>query len=92
MTTAQHADRPLPDRRDAFAELGRMSFDSTSMEAMLQRVAELATQVIPGVAEASVTLIASDEPTTAAYTGRLALDWTRRSKAAAEAPALKRTP
>jgi hypothetical protein len=44
------------------------------MEAMLQRVAELAKHVIPGVAEASVTLIANDKPTTAAYTGRLALD------------------
>ncbi len=74
MTTEQHADRPLPDPRDAFAELGRISFDNTSMEAMLQRVAELAKQVIVGVAEASVTLIANDKPTTAAYTGRLALD------------------
>ena len=44
------------------------------MEAMLQRVAELAKHVIPGVAEASVTLIANDKPTTAAYTGLLALD------------------
>ena len=74
MTTEQHADRPLLDPRDAFAELGRISFDNTSMEAMLQRIAELAKQVIPGVAEASVTLIANDKATTAAYTGPLALD------------------
>jgi GAF domain-containing protein len=74
MTTEQHADRPLLDPGGAFAELGRISFDKTSMEAMLQRVAELAKHVIPGVAEASVTLIANDKPTTAAYTGRLALD------------------
>ncbi len=44
------------------------------MDAMLQRVAELAQQVIPGVAEASVTLIANDKASTAAYTGPLALD------------------
>jgi GAF domain-containing protein len=74
MATEQHADRPLLDPRDAFAELGRLSFDNTSMEAMLQRVAELAKQVIPGVAEASVTLIAHDKASSAAYTGRLALD------------------
>ncbi|HEY4605985.1 MAG TPA: GAF and ANTAR domain-containing protein [Blastococcus sp.] len=44
------------------------------MEAMLQRIAELAKGVIPRVAEASVSLIANDKATTAAYTGRLALD------------------
>jgi GAF domain-containing protein len=74
MATEQHADRPLLDPRDAFTELGRLSFDNTTMEAMLQRVAELAKQVIPRVAETSVTLIAHDKASTAAYTGPLALD------------------
>jgi GAF domain-containing protein len=74
MTRDQHGARSLLDLHDAFAELGRIPFDTTSMEAMLQRVAELAKQVIPGVAEASVTLIANDKPSTAAHTGRLALD------------------
>ena len=74
MTASQSADRPLPDPRDAVAELARLSFDSTSMDAMLQRIAELAKELIPGVAEASVSLIANDKATTAAYTGRLALD------------------
>ncbi len=44
------------------------------MEAMLQRIAELAKHVIPGVGEASVTLIADDKATSAAYPGQLALD------------------
>jgi GAF domain-containing protein len=74
MATEQQADRPLPDPRDAFTELGRLSFENTTMEAMLQRIAELAKQVIPGVAEASVSLIENDKASTAAYTGRLALD------------------
>jgi GAF domain-containing protein len=74
MTTAQPSDRPALDPRNAFTELARLFFDSTSLDAMLQRVAELAKQVIPGVAEASVTLIANDKAGTAAYTGRLALD------------------
>ena len=74
MTTAQPGDRPLSDPRDAVAELARLVFDTTTMDAMLQRIAELAKELIPGVAEASVTLIANDKPSTAAYTGRLALD------------------
>jgi GAF domain-containing protein len=74
MSTSQHADRPFRDARDAFAQLGELPFDTTSMDAMLQRVAELAKGVIPGVAEASVSLIINDKATTAAYTGQLALD------------------
>jgi GAF domain-containing protein len=60
--------------RDAFAELARLSFDDTSMESLLQRVADLAKQVIPGAAEASVSLIVKEKPTTPAFTGQLALD------------------
>jgi GAF domain-containing protein len=75
MSTDQHADRRPPlDARAAFAQLGELRFETTSMEAMLQRIAELAKGVIPRVAEASVSLIANDKATTAAYTGRLALD------------------
>jgi GAF domain-containing protein len=75
MSTDQHADRHPPlDARAAFAQLGELRFETTSMEAMLQRIAELAKGVIPRVAEASVSLIANDKATTAAYTGRLALD------------------
>ncbi|RBY81553.1 GAF and ANTAR domain-containing protein [Blastococcus sp. TF02A-26] len=74
MSADQHAERPPLDPRDAFAQLGGLSFDNTSMDAMLQRVAELAKEVIPGVAEASVSLIAADKATTAAYTGKLALE------------------
>jgi GAF domain-containing protein len=75
MSTGQHADNHPPlDARAAFAQLGELRFETTSMEAMLQRIAELAKRVIPRVAEASVSLIANDKATTAAYTGRLALD------------------
>jgi GAF domain-containing protein len=74
MSTDQTADRPLPDPLDAVAALARLSFDSTSMDTMLQRIAQLAKELIPGVAEASVSLIANDKAHTAAYTGRLALD------------------
>jgi GAF domain-containing protein len=62
------------EARDAFAQLGRLSFEDTSMDELLQRVAQLSKQVIPGVSEASVSLIADDRATTPAYTGQLALD------------------
>ena len=75
--SATHANpdsAPTIDARDAFAELARISLDTESMESVLQRIAELAKRTLPGVAEASVSIIANDKATTAAYTGRLALD------------------
>ena len=74
MTTDQSADRRFTDPRDAVAELARLPFDTMTMDAMLQRIAELAKELIPGVAEASLTLIVNDEARTAACTGRLAQD------------------
>ena len=72
MTTEQQT--PPLDPREAFAELGRMSFADTSMDEMLQRIAELAQRAIPGVAAASVSLVVGDKAVTAAFTGDLARD------------------
>jgi GAF domain-containing protein len=74
--SAAHAnpDSTPIDARDAFAELARIRLDTESMESVLQRIAELAKRTLPGVAEASISIIANDKATTAAYTGRLALD------------------
>jgi transcriptional regulator with GAF, ATPase, and Fis domain len=55
-------------------ELARVSVAQESMDSVLRRVVELARQTIPGVVEASVTLISHDRATTAAHTGRLAPD------------------
>ncbi|MDP9391053.1 MAG: hypothetical protein M3P89_06655, partial [Actinomycetota bacterium] len=91
MDTNSAAARPRLDRRDALLEPGRIPFDDASMEAMLQRIAELAKQVIPAaVAKASVTLIVNDKAGTVAYTGRLAVTWTSRSTAGATARASRR--
>jgi GAF domain-containing protein len=62
------------DVQAAFAELAGISLGKESMSSVLDRVAELAKKTIPGVAEASVSLMRNDKATTAAYTGRLALD------------------
>ncbi len=65
---------PSLDAHAALAELGRISFAGTSMDALLHRIAELAKRVTPGVEEASVSLVVDDKARTAAFTGRLALD------------------
>jgi GAF domain-containing protein len=72
--TDRHAGHEALDPRDAFAQLARMTLDNESMDSVLDRVAVLAKQTIPGVAEASVTLVLSDKAETAAFTGRLARD------------------
>ncbi|MGY1717663.1 GAF and ANTAR domain-containing protein [Blastococcus sp. SYSU DS0552] len=72
--TDTHATPRPVDPRDAFAQLARMTLDNESMDSVLDRVAGLAKQTIPGVAEASVTLVVSDKAETAAFTGQLARD------------------
>jgi GAF domain-containing protein len=77
------------ETRDAFAELGRVSFEDTSMNALLQRVAELSKHVIPGVTEASVSLIIGDKPSTPAATGQLAVDLDQSQYARGHGPCLE---
>jgi transcriptional regulator with GAF, ATPase, and Fis domain len=75
MATSQTPDKAsLTAVSEAFAELARISIAEESMESVLGRIAQLAKQVIPGVAEASVTVVVNDRATTAACTGKLALD------------------
>jgi GAF domain-containing protein len=70
----QQFRRPSIDAEAAFAELASISLGKESMTSVLERVAGLAKKTIPGVAEASVSLLSNDRATTAAYTGALALD------------------
>ncbi len=57
----------------AFAELGRIHLGENNMSQVLGRMSELAKQTIPGAEEVSVTLVQADQPSTAAFTGELAL-------------------
>ncbi|MFC4020821.1 GAF and ANTAR domain-containing protein [Micromonospora sp. GCM10011542] len=66
--------QPPLDPADAFAELGRIRLGEVGLDEVLNRVAELAKSTIPGVAEASVTLVHAGAAHTAAYTGQLARD------------------
>jgi GAF domain-containing protein len=87
-TPDQRAPEPL-DTRAAIAELGRLPFADTSMDAMLLRIAELAKQVTPGVAEASVTLVSDHKATTASFTGQLALDLDESQYSRGQGPCLE---
>jgi GAF domain-containing protein len=62
------------DPVDALEQLGRLALREHCMKSLLQSVAELATEVMPGNPEASVSLLINDRSSTAVFTGRLALD------------------
>jgi GAF domain-containing protein len=68
-------EKPLPvNATEALERLGRMPLHESSMEALLQTVADLAKTVTPGNPEASVTLLVNDNPRTVVSTGQLAVD------------------
>jgi GAF domain-containing protein len=70
----QHTDRSRDDTERALDELGRLALREQSMESLLQTVADLAKSVLPGALETSVSVLVNDKPTTAVFTGQLALD------------------
>jgi GAF domain-containing protein len=58
----------------AFDELGRVSFADRSLESLLQTVTDLASRVLPGEPQASLTIVRDGVPLTAASSGSLAWD------------------
>jgi GAF domain-containing protein len=72
MTRGQQSTNADP--RAAFEQLGRIVLSEQSMESVLQRIADLAKAVLPGVVEASVSLVAEEKASTVVSTGALAKD------------------
>jgi GAF domain-containing protein len=72
MTTDERTRRMAA--ADAFEQLGAMSLSEESLDSVLQTVADLATRVLPGDVEASVTVLLPERPTTFVHSGQLALD------------------
>jgi GAF domain-containing protein len=62
------------DAQQAFERLASLSLSQESLASVLQTVADLSKQVLPGDIEASVSVLLADRPTTFVYTGQLALD------------------
>src|ERR671920_1876921 len=60
------------DPIDALERLGRLALREHCMKSLLQSVADLAKEVLPGDPEASVSLLINDRPSTAVFTGELA--------------------
>ena len=61
-----------PGTRAALGGLARMELAGENMQSVLQRVVDLVKQEMRPGAEASMTLLRNERPTTAAYTGELA--------------------
>ena len=61
-----------PRTRAALDELGRLLLAEEDTQSVLQWVVDLAKQAMPPGAEASVTLVRGEQPTTAAFTGHRA--------------------
>jgi GAF domain-containing protein len=72
MTTDERT-APL-EAAEAFERLGALSLSEESLHTVLQTVADLSRQVLPGDLEASVSVLVADKPATFVYTGQLALD------------------
>ena len=70
----------------AFAELATIRSGADPRDSVLQQVATLATRTIPGVGEASVTLVEDADPRTAAWTGSLAVELDERQYRAGFGP------
>jgi GAF domain-containing protein len=67
------ADPSTPlDPVEALERLGRLTLRENGMRSLLQAVADLAREVMPGHPETSVSLLINDRPVTAAFTGELA--------------------
>jgi GAF domain-containing protein len=64
--------RDLPP--SALEALLRITLADASLSEILQRLAGVAKDSVPGADEISITLVRGDRPYTAAYTGQLALD------------------
>jgi GAF domain-containing protein len=76
------------DPTDAFHEIASRTFDGTSLDDLLHRMAELAKRTVPGAAEVSVTLSRGKGAYTAAFTGGLALGLDERQYEQGHGPCL----
>jgi GAF domain-containing protein len=66
------ANQTNPRTRAALDDLGRLLLDEHTLPSVLQRIVDLAARTMPAGVEVSLTLLRDEQPTTAAYTGRLA--------------------
>src|SRR3954451_2203714 len=74
------------ETNEAFAALGRIVLGDQPLAAILEQVVHIATRVMPTPTDASITLIAGDEPSTVAFTSDMALALDERQYEAERGP------
>ena len=79
---------PPREPRAAFAELAKIMFGEQPLPVTLERVAQLAKQIIAGAAEVSVTLLQDREVASVAFTGPLAVQLYERQYEAGFGPCM----
>ena len=67
-------DRQPLDAQAALDQLGSMDLSEHSLDSMLQNVADLTKQVMPGETETSISVLVADKAASLVYTGQLALE------------------
>jgi GAF domain-containing protein len=78
-----------PHTRAALDEIGHLVLAEEDSQSVLQRVVDLVKQVMPEGAEASITVLRDEMPTTAAFTGELALELDEMQYARGYGPCLE---
>jgi anti-anti-sigma factor len=74
---------------DALAEISRIVVGTEPLSQVLTRIAEMATACVPGAEEVSITLLEGEgKPSSAAFTGTLAIHLDERQYAAGFGPCL----
>jgi GAF domain-containing protein len=86
---APDADYPrVTDPQTAFAELSAIVLGAQPLSQVLERVAELAQQAIPGAGAVSVTLLDGDQARSVAFSGELAAGLDERQYEAGFGPCM----
>jgi hypothetical protein len=76
------------EQTGALERLGRLDLRESSMDGLLQKVADLSRAVLPGNPDVSVTLLVKDRPTLMASTGQPAADLDERQYERGHGPCL----
>lgn len=84
----QFDDSPISDPQTAFAELSAIMLGAQPLNEVLERVAQLAQQAIPGAHAVSVTLLDGDQARSIAFTGELAAALDERQYEAGYGPCM----
>lgn len=82
------SSREPADPRAVFGELSKILLDTRPLDDTLQRITQLAKQVIPGTLDVSVTMLDGEQARTVVFPGTLAADLDERQYEAGFGPCM----